>query len=285
MIRVDAEIAGPSIRAQLRSNDLPTPGEILRHCDRYYLGYTALTEGAPFQVRIGESDQPRSCGSIVLLAPDIPIFFRHKKWSQPFLVCSFQPPHFEEVTGITQRLNENELAQCLDLRRPQLASTMARIHRELLQPGFASQLVIEANGTLLLVEVARYLHEIRGQRGDDHARTGGLAQWQLRRILERIEDLLGTGTPTVKELAALCGMSQAHLMRGFKMSTGATIYKHIEDARLRTAKELLTADQMSTKEIALRLGFSSPAYFSSAFRRLTEMTPTEYKKLTRRLAS
>src|SRR5581483_6063983 len=106
--RVDAEIAGPSVRAQLRSNDDPTTGEILRHCDRYYVGYTALTDGAPFLVRVGGSPE-RSCGSVILLAPDIPIFFRHKKWRQPFLVCDFQPSHFEEITELNRRLNDDEI--------------------------------------------------------------------------------------------------------------------------------------------------------------------------------
>ena len=44
-------------------------------------------------------------------------------------------------------------------------------------------------------------------------------------------------------------------------------------------KELLCYSQLSTSEIAYRLGYSSPAYLSSQFKQVTGMTPKEFREL------
>jgi AraC-like DNA-binding protein len=76
-------------------------------------------------------------------------------------------------------------------------------------------------------------------------------------------------------------MSQSHLMRTFKVSTGWQIHKYIAEERMKSAKLMLAEDQLNTKEISARLGFRSPAYFATAFLRMTGMTPTEYRRQAR----
>jgi len=130
---------------------------------------------------------------------------------------------------------------------------------------------------MILIEMARY-----GRRLGSPGRTGaagqGLAPWQLRRINERLALALEQGYPGLDELAALCGISQSHLMRSFKIATGWPIHKFITEERLRAAKQMLAQGEINAKEIASRLGFRSPAYFATAFRRMTGKTPTEYRR-------
>jgi len=66
-------------------------------------------------------------------------------------------------------------------------------------------------------------------------------------------------------------------MRQFKASTGETVHKYVEGVRLGLAKRLLAENKLSTKAISFQLGFKNPAYFSAVFRRLTAMTPTEFR--------
>ena len=79
------------------------------------------------------------------------------------------------------------------------------------------------------------------------------------------------------ELADLCGISQGHLARTFKESTGWQIHKYIAEERLKAAKSMLADDHLSCEAIAAQLGFKSQAYFSTAFRRMTGKTPSEYR--------
>lgn len=47
--------------------------------------------------------------------------------------------------------------------------------------------------------------------------------------------------------------------------------------KIEQAKEWLHEEQMSMSEIAIRLGYSSAAYFSNQFRQITGLTPSAYK--------
>jgi len=100
----------------------------------------------------------------------------------------------------------------------------------------------------------------------------------LRRIEERIRASLEMGYPISSELADICGISQGHLARSFKASTGWQIHRYIAEERIKTAKAMLAQGQLSCEEVSARLGFKSPGYFSTAFRRMTGKTPSEFRR-------
>lgn len=143
-----------------------------------------------------------------------------------------------------------------------------------MQPGFASEILIEAISTVILVEMARHGRQRLPDANpglaarNDFAR-GRLAPWQLRRIHERLATSFDIGYPGLMELALLCNLSQSHLMRAFKVSTGWQVHKYVAEQRLNMAKQLLVETRLTVKEISARLGFHSPAYFATAFRRTT----------------
>lgn len=201
---------------------------------------------------------------------------------QPFraLNCAFEPAFFEETTQIRQKHWEEHTGALVSIKERRLEAVMQQIYAELLQPGFSHALMIEALTTMILVEMGRYARRLGAESGPGGS-GHGMAPWQLRRIQERIEASLEAGYPGLDELAQLCGISQSHLMRTFKVSTGWQIHKYIAEERMKAAKLMLAEDQLHTKEISARLGFRSPAYFATAFLRMTGMTPTEYRRQAR----
>lgn len=69
-----------------------------------------------------------------------------------------------------------------------------------------------------------------------------------------------------------------HLNRKFKKATGYTIFQWLNHFRISEAKKLLAAGYYSQAQIAEQTGFSNEFYFSRVFKRITGITPTEYKK-------
>lgn len=65
----------------------------------------------------------------------------------------------------------------------------------------------------------------------------------------------------------------------FSELNGITIEKYYIAQKIEKVKELLFYDELSLSEISDRLHYSSVAHLSSQFKKVTGMTPSEFKKL------
>ena len=91
-------------------------------------------------------------------------------------------------------------------------------------------------------------------------------------IAERAEAPLSIG-----ELCARLGYSKSYLCRLFREQTGDTIAATATRERIAAARRLIREGTMNFSEISDRLGFDNPQYFSRVFRRVTGMTPSEFR--------
>lgn len=82
---------------------------------------------------------------------------------------------------------------------------------------------------------------------------------------------------TIQEIAKTLGVSYSSFRKLFKEHTGIAPAMYQHNLRLQLAKELLTSTDESIKEIAYRLNFGSPDYFSSKFKAKTGMKPSDYR--------
>lgn len=101
----------------------------------------------------------------------------------------------------------------------------------------------------------------------------------VRRCVRHINENLG-GKLTVSALADICGISPDYLSQVFKEEMGEAPSVYITRKKLESAKDML-AQNKSSCEIALALGFSSQSHFITVFKRLYGMTPLQYVKLTK----
>jgi AraC-like DNA-binding protein len=85
---------------------------------------------------------------------------------------------------------------------------------------------------------------------------------------------------TVNKLADIFHLHPDYLSKLFKKEVGINLTTFIQNKKTELAKNFLTYSQMTVTEIATLLDFSSHNYFSRAFRRVTNMTPLEYRKST-----
>lgn len=70
-----------------------------------------------------------------------------------------------------------------------------------------------------------------------------------------------------------------YLSNLFSEVEGTTIEKYYIAQRIEKVKELLVYDELSLSEIADAMGYSSAAYLSSQFKKVTGLTPTFYKSI------
>jgi len=75
------------------------------------------------------------------------------------------------------------------------------------------------------------------------------------------------------------GLSPDYTVKLFKKETGISISDYIVQERMNIAKELLIKSDMPISNIALAVGYSNFAYFSTIFKKEISMTPQEYRKL------
>jgi AraC family transcriptional regulator len=72
------------------------------------------------------------------------------------------------------------------------------------------------------------------------------------------------------------------LSKLFSSVEGITIEKFIVSQRIEKVRELLVYNQLSLKEIAYQLNYSSVAHLSNQFKKETGMTPTLFKSLNQK---
>ena len=74
------------------------------------------------------------------------------------------------------------------------------------------------------------------------------------------------------------GISKVQLYRKVKALLNINVNDYIVDTRLQKAKYFLQHEELSISEIAYKVGFSSPAYFSTVFKSKFGITPTMFKE-------
>ena len=86
------------------------------------------------------------------------------------------------------------------------------------------------------------------------------------------------GTPSVQFFADKLSVTPNYLGDVVRNITGISPIEHIHQNIIREAKRLLKQGMYSNSEIAYHLGFEYPNYFSRLFKKVTGLTPTEYKE-------
>jgi AraC family transcriptional regulator len=115
------------------------------------------------------------------------------------------------------------------------------------------------------------------ERPSRRAVADTLAPWQLRRIEDHARTAALAEPASIAVFAKLCDLSASHLARCFRQTTGRTLRAFVEAIRMERACALLAESELPVKDIATASGFSTPRYFSTAFRRATGETPRAYR--------
>jgi AraC-like DNA-binding protein len=85
-------------------------------------------------------------------------------------------------------------------------------------------------------------------------------------------------------VAAEAHLSVGAFSRFFKLRIGKTLPQYVNELRVGRACQLLAQEQLKVTDLALQCGFRNLANFNRRFRKITRMTPRDYRRQLRRSA-
>lgn len=101
---------------------------------------------------------------------------------------------------------------------------------------------------------------------DQHSKAQEIREFVTEHILDDL---------TLADLSVALGMSVGSLQRIFKNAYGMTIKDFIRESRLTAARDAMEKDGLTIGQAAWLAGYSSPANFATAFKRVFGISPSE----------
>ncbi|WP_258104103.1 substrate-binding domain-containing protein [Marinoscillum sp. MHG1-6] len=125
-----------------------------------------------------------------------------------------------------------------------------------------------------------YIHEL------PLAQTNGNSGKGERKFISElaavVEEHISDPQFGVNQLGDLLNMSRVQLYRKVKAILGIGVNDYIIGVRLKKAKHLILEQDMTVSEVAYETGFSTPAYFSTAFKNHFGSSPSDFKSKNRK---
>lgn len=100
----------------------------------------------------------------------------------------------------------------------------------------------------------------------------------MQRVMKVLNENISNPELTVDFIAQEVGISRVHLYRKLKEITNQTSKEFVRNIRLAKAAEMLKQKKHSIAELSEAVGYNSPSAFSTAFKELYGVSPSEYAK-------
>ncbi len=164
------------------------------------------------------------------------------------------------------RIDPREFCEVRSIQDWEATWMAKRLHAEFAKTNTARDLVIEAVILQLLALTVRS----RGERPCE--------SFWLRKVRAVLDDQY-LRDYRLSELASLAGVHRVHLVREFRKNYGMTIGQHIRKLRIGHACDLLAGTDLLLRDIAAACRFVDQSHFSKQFKKLSGLTPAEYRNL------
>ena len=119
-------------------------------------------------------------------------------------------------------------------------------------------------------------------RGEERA-AAGEEEEGLQRLGQIREDIVAyirehyTEELSMQDVARAMNYSDAYFCKLFKQCFKVNFSAWLNEFRVEKAKELLSATRLSVREVSIACGYADANYFARVFKRVTGMTPSEYR--------
>lgn len=103
---------------------------------------------------------------------------------------------------------------------------------------------------------------------------------KMQAVADRIMDFIEihyTEDISLQDMAAAMNYSEAYFCKLFKQYFDKSFVTYMTDFRMDRAKELLENVLINIKDVGTEVGYKDSNYFAKVFKRVTGMTPSEYR--------
>ena len=174
-----------------------------------------------------------------------------------------------EMPGLRQAV-ENLLDNVCRFTRP-----VGRVRILLEGSAECIELTVEQDRSINCSDHNRFVVRLPAIR--ETVKRGGLAAWQLRRVLQFINENLDRSI-TVEDIAAIARQSESHFHRSFKRSLGTTVHLYVMSRRIEMAQQLMINTSEPLSKIALACGMCDQSHLTRWFTRLSGESPNQWRR-------
>jgi AraC family transcriptional regulator len=201
---------------------------------------------------------------------------------QPFTYLHVYVPHVmvERVAVESGAINGADTVTLIDPMGspdPFAESICRQMIREMSRGDDSSRMMIDVLGQQLVIHLIRQHSSVSGSKAFADKTGPGYRDWRLRNAIDYLEAHLADDIG-LDDVAAVVGLSTAHLADLFRQGTGEPPHRWLMNRRLARACELLADPSLSVTEIAHRCGFASSQHLAAVTRRRLATTPTAYRR-------
>ena len=181
------------------------------------------------------------------------------------------------IGGSVIRIGYQSESAAKSPERPMLLTTFAPRHLRDRFLHFAHSLeaATEGHEIAMLADFYGILYDLN--RNTDEGNRRMLQQDKIRPSVAYLEKHDTDRRLSMKQVAALSGVSETYFRTLFEKLYGCTPLQFVNGRRLRRAAALLTDTTMSVEEIREACGFGDSAHFVRSFRKLMGLSPEEYR--------
>ncbi|MBE7051581.1 MAG: helix-turn-helix domain-containing protein [Ruminococcaceae bacterium] len=133
--------------------------------------------------------------------------------------------------------------------------------------------LIKINLEMLLIQLLRF--DINAKKATTVSRE--IHDNLIAGVVELIHSGI-YGKITVDDICRKLSFSRSYISAKFKDCCNMTMNEYINKAKIEEAKTLIREEKHSISEISEMLCYDNPHYFSKVFKRVTNMSPTEYRE-------
>lgn len=145
---------------------------------------------------------------------------------------------------------------------------------DILRSMLQSRAALGQNMVIVNIEKAKELEETN--RDYDRFKQDDMKFDVIDRIHKYIMEHL-SGDVSLTAIAEEVHFNPSYLSRYYKQLTGHNLLEYIQAKKLEGALHLMLHTNMKLQEIATRLGFESPSYFTTFFKKKMGVSPQEYR--------
>ena len=129
---------------------------------------------------------------------------------------------------------------------------------------------------IFLISLYRHRESVTKRSRQSVHIDGVDVNFEIRELLDVLNANI-YGKLTIAEIARKVGKSESTVKTLFARFQPGGIIRYYNNLKIREAKRLIRENRHTFAQIAELLCFDSPQYFSKYFKKLTHMTPKEYK--------